>query len=84
MNKAIGVMIACSSCLASLFGYLFYTRYWKYRIEINQAKSSYITDDGVNVTSGGIFWAFPSLLFISVAFILAVIFLKRRAIAKKA
>ncbi|RKE84121.1 hypothetical protein [Rhizobium sp. AG855] len=41
---------------ASLFGYVFYMRYWIWRDCIAAAQSSCVTSDGSNVTEGGMVW----------------------------
>ncbi len=50
--------------LSIFFSYAFYIRFWKWRDCIEQAKSSCITPDGDNVTSGGMFWAVFAVLFL--------------------
>jgi hypothetical protein len=48
---------------AVLFGFCFYDRFWAWRKEIAQVKTSFITPDGINVTSGGMVWAVPATVF---------------------
>jgi hypothetical protein len=50
--------------LSIFFMYVFYIRFWKWRYCIEQAKSSCITPDGDNVTSGGMLWAGFAVLFL--------------------
>lgn len=49
--------------LAVFFSIAFYDRFWLWRHEIDEVKSSYMTPDGANVTSSGMLWAVPALLF---------------------
>ena len=50
--------------ISSFFGFAFYIRYWKHRDCINEALSSCITADGNNLTSGGMFWILPAMIFL--------------------
>ena len=49
--------------LAFVFSLSFYDRFWLWRHEIEEVRSSYITPDGSNITSAGMFWAVPAVLF---------------------
>jgi hypothetical protein len=49
---AAGVCLA----LATLLGWLFYERYWKWRDCILEAASSCVTPDGQNLIAGGMLW----------------------------
>ncbi len=53
--------------LSAFFAYAYYTRYWAYEDCIKAAKSSCITEDGANLTSGGMVWFFPSVFFAGLA-----------------
>jgi cell division protein FtsX len=50
--------------LAAFFSLSFYDRFWSWRHEIDEVKSSYLTPEGANVTSSGMFWAVPAILFL--------------------
>jgi hypothetical protein len=50
--------------LAAFFSGAFYERFWIWRHEIASVNTSYVTPDGMNVTSGGMLWAAPALLFL--------------------
>jgi len=54
-------------CLAALFGWLFYVRYWMWRDCIREAASSCITPDGTNLIAGGALWLLPCVAFAAVA-----------------
>ena len=43
-----------------LFGWLFYTRFWKWRDCIAEAASSCVTPDGDNVIGAGALWIIPA------------------------
>jgi hypothetical protein len=58
---AMGLLTACLLLLGSFFWFIFYIRYWKWRVEIEQVNSSFITPEGDNLTSGGFFRGFPTL-----------------------
>lgn len=49
--------------LATFFGICFYDRFWVWRNEIAQVKTSFITPDGSNVTSAGMVWVIPASVF---------------------
>jgi hypothetical protein len=49
--------------IAAFFAYAFYDRFWRWRHEISQINTSFITADGANVTSGGMFWILPAGIF---------------------
>lgn len=49
--------------LAAIFSLSFYDRFWIWRHEIDEVKSSYLTPEGANVTSSGMLWAVPAILF---------------------
>ena len=50
-------------CLAAFFAYAFYDRFWLWRHEISQVNSGFLTPEGANVTSGGMFWILPAIVF---------------------
>jgi hypothetical protein len=50
-------------CIAGLFACAFYDRFWRWRDELSQVETSFITPDGANVTSGGMFWILPVGVF---------------------
>ena len=52
---------------AGLFGWLFRERYWRWRDCIAAAKSSCVTPDGDNLTSGGALWSLFALAFLVAA-----------------
>ena len=58
------IEIAIYFSLSVFFGFSFYERYWKYSECIQAAKSSCVTEDGANLTSGGMFWAVPCFIFL--------------------
>jgi hypothetical protein len=49
--------------IAGFFAYAFYDRFWRWRPELSQVDTSFITPDGANVTSGGMFWILPAGVF---------------------
>lgn len=62
-------MSAIHFSIATCFGIAFYDRFWKWRHEIEQVNSSFMTPEGSNVTSGGIVWIIPTIIFASFGFI---------------
>ena len=57
------VVAAIHFSFAPLFGYAFYERFWAWRHEIAQVKTSFVTPDGGNVTSAGMLWIVPAFIF---------------------
>lgn len=51
--------------LAAFFAAAFHDRFWVWRQEIAEVRSSFITPEGVNVTSGGAFWIVPAIGFLA-------------------
>lgn len=49
--------------MAGFLAYAFYDRFWRWRHEISQVKTSFITPEGANVTSSGMFWILPAGIF---------------------
>jgi hypothetical protein len=60
-SNLFGAIIHLS--LAAIFGFGFFDRFWVWRNEIAQVKTSFITPDGSNVTSAGMVWALPAFVF---------------------
>ncbi len=50
--------------LAALFGFLFYQRYWKYAECIQQAISGCVSEQGLSLSSGGMVWIIPCIVFV--------------------
>lgn len=49
--------------ISAFFFFAFYERFWKWRHQIDESLSSFVTPEGDNLTSGGMFWIAPALLF---------------------
>ncbi|MCP3926946.1 MAG: hypothetical protein GY714_30680 [Desulfobacterales bacterium] len=60
------------------FTFFFYDRYWKWRHELEEVETSFITPDGSNVTSSGFVWIIPAVVFSILALIRIIRFLKDR------
>ncbi len=58
--------------LSFLFSGLFYFRYWRWRDCIAQAHSSCVTPGGDNLTTGGMIWVLPAMIFAAAALKLAL------------
>jgi hypothetical protein len=50
--------------IAGFFAYAFYDRFWRWRHEISEVSTSFTTPDGANVTSSGMFWILPAVVFL--------------------
>jgi hypothetical protein len=46
--------------IAAFFAYAFYVRFGLWRHEISEVNSSFMTPDGANLTTGGMFWIVPA------------------------
>lgn len=64
MGAAKWIRFAVLALFASLFFWLFYIRYWKYRDCIAASKSSCVTSEGDNLISAGAFWIIPAIVFV--------------------
>lgn len=53
--------------LSIFFALAFYERFWAWRHEIAEVKSSFITPEGANLTSAGAFWICPALAFLGLS-----------------
>lgn len=71
----LGLLSAFFASLGAFFWFVFYVRYWKWRVEIDQAQSSFITPEGDNLISGGMFWAFPAFLFTIAGLVFLIVLL---------
>lgn len=71
----LGLLAVSSFSVGAFFWLAFYFRYWKWHEEIDQAKSSYITPEGDNLTMGGIFWAFPAISLTIAGLVLLLVLL---------
>lgn len=70
-NRRLGhlVFAIIHLSIAGFFAYAFYERFWLWRHEISQVNTSFITPDGANVTSGGMFWILPAGIFAILGFL---------------
>lgn len=64
-RERIGILIFTSG----FFWWLFWDRYLKYADCIEAANSSCVTNDGDNLTSAGMIWLVPALVFAVLALI---------------
>ena len=72
---ASAVLCAFFFSVSAFFWFAFYFRFWKWRVEILQAQSSFITPEGDNLISAGAFWAVPALQFFNLGLALLMILL---------
>ena len=71
--------LAIFTAIATFFWWVFYERYVRYADCIEAAKSSCLTPEGDNLTSGGIFWALLALPFSLLAALFLLISIYRLA-----
>ena len=63
------VAAAIHFTIAALFSYVFYNRFWVWRHALAHVNTSIPTPDGSNVTSAGISWIIPVVIFASLGLI---------------